>query len=390
MKKRDEIEDEILDDEEFLDDEEEVLDDDEILDDEELEEEEDEKPAKKAKKVSASNKGGKKKLGKGAKAGIIVGSIVAFLAIAAVLVIWVVMPMLSAKIDANASYQGIIGNTKPTGVTATEEVTSSMKTMEMLNAALKNYEDADYAANICVVGGVSTKIGPIAVDQAVQSMKVRVGKASDSKVQYFGRSVSYGFTSLAEEYYTTNLTSGKVLYRNGPKVDKKTGYVKQWGDTEEFDSFAAFKKEKTTDFTAIWSYDVTDKTVTSETKSSKPTYDKKEGYYVLNVAVDITNESAIAAYKEVMKYQLQDNMGATVNELTFTALEFEIGVWDNGFIRYIGIKEAYKMDLVMSGLKVPGINISNSYMNEYSYDKTEKIPYEGTTKDYKDLFKLFN
>ena len=159
MKKRDEIEDEILDDEEFLDDEEEVLDDDEILDDEELEEEEDEKPAKKAKKVSASNKGGKKKLGKGAKAGIIVGSVVAFLAIAAVLVIWVVMPMLSAKIDPNASYQGIIGNTKPTGVTATEEVTSSMKTMEMLEAALKNYDEADYAANICVVGGVSTRVG---------------------------------------------------------------------------------------------------------------------------------------------------------------------------------------------------------------------------------------
>ena len=389
MKKRDEIEDEILDDEEFLDDEEEVLDDDEILDDEELEEEEDEKPAKKAKKVSASNKGGKKKLGKGAKAGIIVGSVVAFLAIAAVLVIWVIFPMLSAKIDPNASYQGIIGNTKPTGVTAVEEVNSNMKTMEMLNAALKNYDAVDYAANICVVGGVSTRVGPIPVDQAVQSMKIRVGKASDSNVQYFGRSVSYGFTQMGEEYYTKNLNSDKVYYRKGSKIDKSNGNVKAWNETEEFDNFDAFKKEKTTDFTAIWSYDVTDKTVTSETKSSKPTYDKKEGYYVLKVAVDITNEAAIAEYKKVMEYQLSKNMNADVLGLTFTTLEFEIGVWDNGFIRYIGIKESYNMTLSMSGLKVPGVNISNSYMNEYSYDKTEKIPYQGEKLAYKDIFKLF-
>ena len=48
------------------------------------------------------------------------------------------------------------------------------------------------------------------------------------------------------------------------------------------------------------------------------------------------------------------------------------------------------MNLNLGTLKVNGIGINNTYMNEYSYDKTEKITYEGAQKDYNDLFKLFS
>ena len=206
MKKRDEIEDEILDDEEeFLDDEE-ILDDDDMIDDEE--DYDDEKPAKKAKKA-AKGKGGKKKMGKGAKAAIIITSVVAVLAIIAVVGIFVVLPMLGSSSNASGAdaYTATIGATAPTGITAKTPIKKSMKIGEMLQAAVDNYYDADYAANICIIGGVNTKIGPIAVSQGVQSFKVRYGKGNltDStnkeNAKYYCYSKSSGIATLYEDYY---------------------------------------------------------------------------------------------------------------------------------------------------------------------------------------------
>ncbi len=398
MKKRDEIEEEILDedeileDEEVLDDDDEILDDEDVIDDEEDDEFEDERPAKKGKAVKkpAAGKGGKKKLSKGAVAGISIGSVVAFLAIAVVLVVFVILPMFSAKLE-NAEYQGIIGNTMPTGVTATKEVNKNMTPLDMLNAALENYDNAEYAANICLKGGVATKISAISVNQGVQSMKIRVGKASDSNVKYFARSISYGFTNMAEEYYTEDLGAGPIKYRglDGKVKEDENGnqIVKGWGKTETYADLDEYIEKKATDFTKIWSYDVTSKTVTSESKSGKVT--KSGDCYTFTITVDVTNESAIEGYKKVMEYQLAGNMGAKGVSIDFKELSFDIGVWENGFIRYIGIKESYVMNLNLGSLKVNGIAINNSYMNEYSYDKTEKIPYEATTLKYTEFFKLF-
>ncbi|MCR4874129.1 MAG: hypothetical protein K5923_00120 [Clostridia bacterium] len=399
MKKRDEIEEEILDedeileDEEVLDDDEEILDDEDVIDDEEDDEFEDERPAKKGKAVKkpASGKGGKKKLSKGAIAGISIGSVVAFLAIAVVLVVFVILPMMGAKLE-NAEYQGIIGNTKPTGFSSTKEVNKNMTALEMLNIALENYDTADYAANICLRGGVATKIGKIAVNQGVQSWKIRVGKATDSNVKYFARSISYGFTNMAEEYYTENLSTGPIKYRglDGKVKEDENGnqIVKGWGKTESYTDLDDYIEHKATDFTKIWSYEVTDKTVTKESQSAKPT--KSGDCFTFKIVVDVTNPDAIEGYKKVMEYQLAENMGANGVSIDFQELSFDIGVWENGLIRYIGITESYVMNLTLGALKVNGIAINNSYMNEYSYDKTEAIPYEGQTLKQGEFFKLFS
>ena len=397
MKKRDEIEeeildeDEILDDEEVLDDDDEILDDEDVIDDEDDDEFEDERPAKKGKAVkkSASGKGGKKKLSKGAIAGISIGSVVAFLAIAVVLVVFVVLPMMGAKLD-NAEYQGIIGNTKPTAFSDTKEVNKNMTALEMLNTALENYDTADYAANICLRGGVATKIGKIAVNQGVQSMKIRVGKATDSNVKYFARSISYGFTAMAEEYYTEDLGEGPIKYRSlDGKIKEIDGnqVVQGWTKTESYADLDEYIDKKATDFTKIWSYEVTDKTVTKESQKAKPT--KSGDCYTFKIVVDVTNPDAIEGYKKVMEYQLAENMGAKGVTIDFQELSFDIGVWENGLIRYIGITESYVMNLNLGALKVNGVAINNSYMNEYSYDKTEAIPYEGQTLKQGEFFKLF-
>ena len=100
---------EILDDEEFLDDEE-ILDDEEFLDDEE-EDIEDEPKKKKAKKLDkkGGKKGGKKgKLSKGAKIGIIISSVIAGLAIIAVLGVYVILPLVMPSTEAASDFQALL------------------------------------------------------------------------------------------------------------------------------------------------------------------------------------------------------------------------------------------------------------------------------------------
>lgn len=361
--------------------------DDEVIDDEEFDEEEEEevKPAKKAaKKASkkAAPKAGKKK-GKGGKVAIIVVAVILVIAIAAFGTLYGLGMLTPAEaVDASAAYTKTIGANKPTVAGATA-VTSSMTAYEMMEAAVSNYYAADYAANICQVGGVNTKVGPVSVAQAVLSAKVRQGKSTDSKAKYFCYSKSAGIANMWEEYYTVG--DGKVVYRSSksPKKAKdengRTRVVSgAWNAQKNYDNFAAFKEATSTDFTKIWSYDVNPKSVTKESAQSKPVYDKAVGCYYFTISLDINNAEAFADYIEVMKYQLSGNMGMDVTSLVFSKLDLEFSVWDNGQIRYLYIHEAYAMNLSKVPVigKLNGMVIENDCMNEFSFDAAEGIPYD--------------
>jgi len=399
MKKRDEIEDEILDDEEFLDDEEilddEEFDDDDLIDDEEEEDEDDEKPTKKAKK---SKKGGKKKLGKGAVIGISVGSVVAFLAIAVVLVMFVILPMLGGSGEANGagSYTATVGAKAPTGLTAKTPINKNMNTAQMLLAAVDNYYDADYAANIMVIGGVKTNVLGMSIAQGVQSFKYRDGKGdaaaisdktnSSQKAKYYVYSRSSGIAKMCEEYYAEG-TAVKYRKANTYKNEKLerttvTGKVKKvdylvgtkWDKTIKYDTIKGFYDATSTDFTKLWSYKVDENTILNAT--DKVSYNSEEDIYYLTAKLDLVK--ATEDYLGVMKNQLQTNMGMTVNTLEFKKLELECAIYGNGYFKYIIVHEAYAMDLggvpVIGSLN--GMTIANDCINEYTFDKTEKIPYE--------------
>ena len=402
MKKKNEIEEEILDDEvledeEILDDDDDVVDDDEVIEDEIIDDEEDEKPAK-AKKAKAAKKGGKKGLGKGAKIGITVGSVVAFLVIAAVLTIWVILPMIGGS--TGGGYTATIGAKDP-GLTPVAAVDKNMSAGEMLEAAVTNYYAADYAANIMIVGGVNTKIGPIAVSQGVQSFKVKYG-ASDptddplvnpnsTNTKYYAYSKSSGIATMYEEYYTEG---EEVYYRKGKDTKNykdvaitdaagnpqkasflvATSYENtiEYEDLKEF--YASTDPEKpgtSTDFTKLWSYKVNNNTILNYSDKVKAEKD----YYTFTIKLDLVK--ATADYLDVMKYQLASNMGMNVEKLEFKKLELECAVYKSGYFKYIIVHEAYAMNL--SGVPVigelNGMVIENNCINEYSFDKSEKLPY---------------
>ena len=394
MKKRDEIEDEILDEEEFLDDEEvlddEEFDDDDFIDDEE-EEDEDEKPSKKAKK---SKKGGKKKLGKGAVIGISVGSVVAFLAIAVVLVVFVILPMMGGSADASGagSYTATIGAKAPTGVTAKQAINKNMNTYQMLDAAVQNYYAADYAANVCVIGGVKTTVLGIKVNQGVQSFKYRDGKGNPTdssnkeNAKYYAYSKSSGIATLYEEYFTegstvkhrkaasTKTAKYEVPTANGKKPKVEFMVASKWNKATTYTDVSKFIEATSTDFTKVWSYKVDETTVLNADEKVK--YNSEEDIYYLKASLDL--DKATADYLDVMKYQLATNMNMEVKSLKFNKLELECAIYGNGFFKYIIIHEAYEMNLG----KVPvigdlnGMVIANNYINEYSFDKSEALPYE--------------
>ena len=397
MKKRDEIEEEefIDDEEEFIDDDEDLLDDEEeFIDDEE--EEEEVKPAKKTKKAEKAPKGGKKKMKKGAKVAIIIVSVILILVLAGGGAAYALGLFGGNATSAGAgSYTATIGATAPTGITAAKPINGKMKTGEMLLAAVDNYYAADYAANICIIGGVNTKIGPISVAQSVQSFKVRYGKGnattSDNKAEnakYFAYSKSASqIAKMYEEYYAEG---EKVKYRKfdgdltikSKDVETASGETESvsfvaaanWQETKSYDTIAAFIEKTATDFTKLWSYEVNKDTILNYDDEVKVSEDKS--IYYFTASLDLVE--ATAAYLDVMKYQLGTNMGMNVEKLEFKKLELECAVYANGFFKYIIVHESYAMNLsnVPVIKELNGMVIENDCINEYSFDKDEELPYE--------------
>ena len=381
MKKRDEI-DEIEDIE--LDDE---IIDDEIIDDEVIEDEdeiEDEKPSKKSKKAKQPKKKGK------SKAGLIIGIVAGVLVLALVGgVLGVGFGILGWGKDLTAktaeeAFTAVFGNEAPTGITAKKDIDATMTAGEMCLAAVENYYDADFVANVCRVGGVVTDLGFGAVEQGVQSLSYRDGKGdavnSDNAngAKYFAYSKSFGIANMCEEYYSTGDT---VTYRKTDKVKKDTKTTADgkeytiatadgWTFLTDYNDIEEFIDDTSTNFTKIWSYKVDETTILNYDEEVT----EKDGVYYFTIKLD--KELATEDYSKVMGHQLEENMKMKLNKLTFTNLELEFAVYANGFIKYIYVHESYKMDLT----EVPVIGslsmeVSNNCMNEYTFDKDAVIPY---------------
>lgn len=400
MKKKDEIEDIEIDDE-IVDDvvEDEIVDD-EVVDDEVedvVEYDDDEVEVPSGKGLKSNQKKSKKKLGAGAITGITLGSIVAVVLIA-ILVLQFGLGIKifggSKTIEANAAqaYTGALGTKVPTA-TAHTAINSKMTAGEMCLAVVDNYYNADYVAQVCNNGGVVTTVIGLDVSQAVQSFKVRIGKgdAKDSTnsigSNYYVNSKSFGITDMYEEYYSTG---DNVTYKKATDVKKyeipeeevnyqilggDSAYItaaKGWNDKVEYSTMADFISATSTDFTKIWSYNVNKDTISNY--DDEVTYDKESGCYYFTVKPD--KEKAVADYVEVMKYQLSSNMGFTVVGLDFTQLELEFCVYENGFIKYMLVNESYKMNV--TGVPLIGsldMVITNNCMNEFSFDSSEEVKY---------------
>lgn len=261
-----------------------------------------------------------------------------------------------------------IGLTAPTA-TATKDVSADMSGQDMLLAAVENYYGASYVASV-LSGNVSTVLtGGGTVTQAVLGRKIREGvykeKYADDQSNYFIDNRSYSFA--AKLYEETLIKPGDIRYRNVKTTnrieqDSKDMYditlseKVKWNDIEDYKAnMRDYIKAKSSDPRKIWAYKIDKETIAS---AEAPVFNQETNQYTFKVVMNIALSTE--EYKEVMKYQLSSNAGVGVSGLEFTKLEFNVHVWQSGFLARLDITESYKM-------KLAGIIDSEITLNSVQY-----------------------
>lgn len=271
-----------------------------------------------------------------------------------------------------------IGKTAPTA-TPTTAVNADMSGVDMLMAAVDNYYGADFVASV-LSGNVDTTVAGVKVVQAVLGRKIREGKFAedyaDDQANYFIDNRSYSFA--AKLYEETLIKPGDIKYRNVSNPsrsilqNKKDMYdisvndKVKWNDIEEYgDAMDNYIDSKSSDPRKIWAYLINEDTIAS---ADKPVYNAETKQYSFKVVMDIALSTE--EYKDVMVYQLENNAGMSVSGLEFTQLEFNVVVWESGFLARLEITESYNMKLSAAGLKLNSEITLNS-TQYFSYNPNE-------------------
>ena len=249
-----------------------------------------------------------------------------------------------------------IGKDMPAAEGATA-LKSDMTAFEMLETAVANYYNADYAISQ-LLGSVATYIGPIKVTQMVDAAKIRSGKGDASGnnangANYFADSISYSqFASLYEKIV---ITPDEIKYRNADtKYARRqdTVEVKEWnGIDTNFEDVADFTAKKSNNPTVLWMYDLQKDYVQ---KASDPIYDAETKTYRFAIIFD-PEKSTVLEFKQ---------------------LRLRVVLWENGMIRNMYITESYQMKLAGVIDSVITLNSDVQYSfnpNEAGYDIAENI-----------------
>lgn len=277
-----------------------------------------------------------------------------------------------------------VGAVKPTDAQIVAEINSGMSAYDMLQAGMKNYYNADVAIS-AYNGNVATKVGPITINQLVESSKIRIGKGdadgnNANKAKYFADNKSYSIA--ANLYEKMVITPDEIKYINAKKGDTShkdksewgQGWsVKNWNTVEnDFDDVKALAEAKSNNPTILWMYDLQKDYVLSE-GTKAPVL--KDGVYTFTLNFDPVKSTA--NYIETMRAQLEVNAGMGVEGLTFETLEITVEMWDNGMIKRIYITESYFMKMT----DVPVIKSLNSSITlnsdtQFAYAESEGFKYD--------------
>lgn len=260
-----------------------------------------------------------------------------------------------------------IGKEMPTVEGATP-LDSSMSSYEMLQTAVANYYNAEYAISQ-LLGSVVTSIGPIKVTQMVDAAKIRSGKGdangnNANGAKYFADSISYSqFASLYEKIV---IKPDTIKYRNADTKYRRrqdTVEIKSWnGIDTNFEDVADFTAKKSNNPTILWMYDLQEDFVQEK---SDPKYDEATKTYRFAIIFD--PEKSTVEYKKTMQQQLEVNAGMKVEGLEFLQLRLRVVLWENGMIRNMYITESYQMKL--AGVIDSVITLNSDV--QYSFDPNE-------------------
>lgn len=268
-------------------------------------------------------------------------------------------------------------------------VTADMSAYDMLNVAMENFYNAEYAV-VNYQGGVRMKIlGTIKVDQEVQSLKIRDGKGditgkNVNKATYFADNKSY--SNMANLYEKMVFGSdGSIQWRNAsgtkwekanPKKNKPEKWtVEKWNAIDsDFTSIANEGEEKSflaknnNNPTIIWMYDLSKENIL---ETFEPKYDETTKTY--RFSLKFKPVESTVEYVKTMKSQLENNGGIKVGDLQFKQLVINVVLWEDGTFRTLYVDETYSMTMT----PVKGINLKNTIVRltatqSFSYDPNEE------------------
>jgi|GEM_PF-2178763 len=383
--KKEELDDEILDEEEFIDEDEEDIDDEEVLDDEDFEEE-DEKPSKKAKAPKKAKKG---KMKKGTKIAIITSSVVAGVAAIVLVALFVILPMLGFNLFAKSQSGDVADSvdfskkvagykTNPTACESKtkiqaalvfdaddlEDLYNSSKdknliAAQMMFAATKNLATAhQYSYFKNQIG--TTNLGEKSGTLIVQRMRRQNQEIKDDTTLKLPYNHNFGALEVAavsgEGKDAIRYIKDEAIYRiksSSITYDSTTGFLScdkwakgpNYGKAETVADSANIKEARinylslvdgmTNDYDADTNADITSPKAIFKKSSAK--IEDKGDYYEIFVEVD---PSVANSDGDTMSYFNEDNGTSTAN---ISKCEITYQVWK------CGLPKEYKIDETWSG-----------------------------------------
>ncbi len=299
-----------------------------------------------------------------------------------ILAVVLLTTMAACRPEALAYPDLTIGAEKPTQ-TPTVEVNANMTPMQMMQAAMINYYQADYITSKNQ-GMVATTIVGGTVNQMVVAAKVRSGKAYtdatckeyNPELQLFTDNKSHSaFAAVYEEVIIESASDVRVRaakkgdIKSDKDEEKREYYItaKKMQDPEYISSVPKLVEDKVNDPVRLWMYDIEIDSTDAIVKAGGDTstgVTLKDGCY--EFTIDFDKDQVTKNYRDVMIYMLTQG-GAAPSKLDFEGLKIKFTVWENGFLRLIDIEEKYT-------IQIAGIINSSITLNsrqEFGYAEVE-------------------
>ncbi len=254
----------------------------------------------------------------------------------------------------------------PENVNTEYKISREMNAIEMYEAGVKNFLEADFVASH-QLGNITTKSLLGTMNQKLDCFKIK----QDNK--YYLDSTSYTVSGGPEIRMCDQsiYENGKYRVRSANSDDIKINkdkdgiIVSKWPATSHFSSLSEGLDSFPDDLTRMNMYIVNADTAKSFTR--RPVYDAKNRTYKFSITLDIS--TATEDYIPTMVYKTNKGsslMNISGKDITFSRLRLTVVMWENGLIKSVANDEAY--DIKVFG----GSSTTLLATTYFTYDRAER------------------
>lgn len=261
----------------------------------------------------------------------------------------------------NISTDSSFGGRCPEKVSTKYKINSTMTALQMYEAGVKNFNDANYVA-AKQLGNITTKSLLGTMNQKLDSTKIKQNDRNYLDSYTFTVSGSPKIKICDQSIYENGRYRVRSADQKKISVVGETVTVAQWPTPETFNSLREGLNKYPNDPTRINMYIINKDTVTS---STKPIFDAKNKTYSFDLVLDTT--TATVDYLKNMSYNTnKGGISTKPGDIKFTRLKIKVVMWDNGLIKTIGSDEAYEVKALGTTNKTT--LLATTY---FSYDTSE-------------------